>query len=290
VRPTESIDHLQFVSGTFGPLEPGTKVQVPLWLALTLRDGNKVRIVIPDWLRKDNLDECIAFEEARREEFFGLPFHFAEIAEALLRDAEQDFAAERESPKTVSHLIQKVISVRERKIKKLTATLLQRIKEADNEVELPITNLGALEVSMLREGLLRVRNVPFLSLHVLIYTSLSPPNATSPNKLRQVLDEIVPIREAQRAATDQRERDDRRGRREGRRPAPTVAAAVSSASAAPADALVEMSAAERMQARREEMMRKRSAMLARRAAGNAGGDAGGGDVDENRDGGGVGID
>ena len=132
-------------------MEPGVNVKVPLWLALTLKSGNKVRIVIPKWLRRKKLDECIRKEKENELRLEKMPFHFAETAEVLLRDAEEFFADIGESPETISHLIQDLLSIRENKLKKMTATCL---KGGDKDVLW--ADLGALEVSMLREGFLKV--------------------------------------------------------------------------------------------------------------------------------------
>ena len=41
---------LKLIRGTFGPFFPNQRVEVPLWLALTLKKQKKCRLVLPAWL------------------------------------------------------------------------------------------------------------------------------------------------------------------------------------------------------------------------------------------------
>lgn len=38
------------LQGDIGPLTPGLPVQVPLWMAVNLKQGQKCRIVPPEWM------------------------------------------------------------------------------------------------------------------------------------------------------------------------------------------------------------------------------------------------
>ena len=41
---------LQFISGTFGPFRPAKPVEVPLWLAIYLKQRKRADVQIPGWL------------------------------------------------------------------------------------------------------------------------------------------------------------------------------------------------------------------------------------------------
>ncbi|RMX69656.1 hypothetical protein KXD40_006795 [Peronospora effusa] len=41
---------LNFISGDFGPFQPGITTHVPLWLAIMLKQLHKCRILAPSWL------------------------------------------------------------------------------------------------------------------------------------------------------------------------------------------------------------------------------------------------
>ena len=50
ICPLVRIDKLHLIAEDYGPFRPQTNIQVPLWLALTLKRGGHCRIVPPDWL------------------------------------------------------------------------------------------------------------------------------------------------------------------------------------------------------------------------------------------------
>lgn len=50
-----SVIHL--ISGDVGPFRAGLPIVVPLWLALNLKQRNKCRILTPEWMDVDKLEE-----------------------------------------------------------------------------------------------------------------------------------------------------------------------------------------------------------------------------------------
>ena len=52
---THGVMHL--IQGDVGPFRPGLPVSVPLWLAVNLRQRQRCRLVRPDWLAVDRLEE-----------------------------------------------------------------------------------------------------------------------------------------------------------------------------------------------------------------------------------------
>lgn len=56
---------------------------VPLWVALSLKRDQRCRIITPQWMLVDKLEATL---EAERNTavFSGLPFHYAQVATALL--------------------------------------------------------------------------------------------------------------------------------------------------------------------------------------------------------------
>lgn len=148
----------QFLSGNFGPLVAGVNVQVPLWLAVTLKESNKARIVLPDWMRLAQLQGLVAEEEEVPEAFSEVPFHFVEIAEMILRVAEDDCAAEGENAEALSDQLQHLITLRERKLQRGMEKALTGTKDPTimDDLLIPITHVGAMEVAGLRDGFMRV--------------------------------------------------------------------------------------------------------------------------------------
>ena len=160
VCPTVSTPRVfSFLSGNFGPLVAGVNVQVPLWLAVTLKESNKARIVLPDWMRQAKLDAIIAEEENLEVFYTGLPFHYVEIAELILRVAEDDCAAEGESVEVLSDKLQHLIRMREKKLQVGAAVTLTRTKDPEmmEDLQIKVTGVAAMEVAGIRDGLMLVR-------------------------------------------------------------------------------------------------------------------------------------
>ena len=52
---THGVMHL--IQGDVGPFRPGLPVSVPLWLAVNLRQRQRCRMVRPNWMAVDRLEE-----------------------------------------------------------------------------------------------------------------------------------------------------------------------------------------------------------------------------------------
>lgn len=109
VRITSNIEHSEFhfISGIFGPLQPGVPCDVPLWLAIQLRRTGKCTIETPEWMTVPRLEQYIS-DERVREAFTPLPFHYIEIAQLLMTYAREDIP----SPDQVQVLLQDLENVR----------------------------------------------------------------------------------------------------------------------------------------------------------------------------------
>lgn len=64
VIPNFSFEPIHLISGTIGPFRAGLCVHVPLWLAIHLRKQQKCRIVPPEWMDMETLED-IKEEEKR---------------------------------------------------------------------------------------------------------------------------------------------------------------------------------------------------------------------------------
>jgi GINS complex subunit 2 len=160
IRPTQSQPRLHLVCGHFGPFTAGISAHVPLWLARTLMEGGRARLVFPEWLRKKGLEDKI--REEREEEnlkrFTDVPFRYVELGEVLLREAEEECIEVGAKPNVIAELLQELQSVREEKI---STFVKERLKDnsalgASKLDFLPIQNLSTMEISALREGFIKV--------------------------------------------------------------------------------------------------------------------------------------
>lgn len=87
IVPNFALDTMYFISGDVGPFSPGLPLDVPLWLAISLKQRQKCQIHPPDWLEIEKL-ESIKEEEINNEFFVKLPnLHFREVAHLLLMNA-----------------------------------------------------------------------------------------------------------------------------------------------------------------------------------------------------------
>lgn len=66
ITPNFSADTLHFISGSVGPFRAGNTVQVPLWLAINLRQQQRCFISAPDWMNIENLEEVLSVEKSSR--------------------------------------------------------------------------------------------------------------------------------------------------------------------------------------------------------------------------------
>ena len=81
---------LQLLAGDLEAVAPLHHTEVPLWLAVFLKRRGKCRIVAPDWLAPEQLEQTLAEERRNQDRFTPLPYHYLEIAFELLNVAEDD--------------------------------------------------------------------------------------------------------------------------------------------------------------------------------------------------------
>ncbi|KAF7699378.1 DNA replication complex GINS protein PSF2 [Silurus meridionalis] len=87
IIPNFSLDKIYLIGGDLGPFNPGLTVEVPVWLALNLKQRQKCRIVPPEWMDADKLEE-IREQERREDTFTPIPsLHYMELTKLLLNHA-----------------------------------------------------------------------------------------------------------------------------------------------------------------------------------------------------------
>ncbi|XP_028168018.1 probable DNA replication complex GINS protein PSF2 [Ostrinia furnacalis] len=90
VIPNFSYDKIYLICGEFGPFRAGLPLNVPLWLAIMLKQKQKCRIVPPEWMELDAL-ENIKEEEKRSRFFTKMPNeHYMVEAKLILGVAAED--------------------------------------------------------------------------------------------------------------------------------------------------------------------------------------------------------
>lgn len=66
VIPNFTYDKIYLICGEFGPFRAGLPMNVPLWLAVMLKQKQKCRIVPPDWMDIDALETIKEAEKTSR--------------------------------------------------------------------------------------------------------------------------------------------------------------------------------------------------------------------------------
>ena len=95
IMPSFKGDRFTFICGTYGPFRPSKPVQVPLWLAVYLKQRNKCDIQVPNWLDIEFLKRVRAEERhADLQDKFSevIPYYYYEIGRLLLSECKNDFA------------------------------------------------------------------------------------------------------------------------------------------------------------------------------------------------------
>ncbi|XP_006780571.1 DNA replication complex GINS protein PSF2 [Neolamprologus brichardi] len=68
IIPNFSLDKVFLIGGDLGPFNPGLPIDVPVWLALNLKQRQKCRIIPPEWMDVEKLEEMRDLE--RKEDMF----------------------------------------------------------------------------------------------------------------------------------------------------------------------------------------------------------------------------
>jgi len=90
IIPNFQQDRLFLIGGDVGPFRPALPVQVPVWLAINLRQRSKCRLVPPAWMDVAQLQEKKE-EEKTAAHFTPMPSdHYMEVAQLVLDVAPGD--------------------------------------------------------------------------------------------------------------------------------------------------------------------------------------------------------
>lgn len=63
IVPNFSFGVIHLISGSIGPFRAGLPVRVPIWIALSLKQQQKCRIVAQDWMDMEKLTDILEDEK-----------------------------------------------------------------------------------------------------------------------------------------------------------------------------------------------------------------------------------
>ncbi|XP_064540470.1 probable DNA replication complex GINS protein PSF2 [Drosophila montana] len=113
IIPNFSNEPLHLIYGSVGPFRAGFPVYVPLWLATHLRKQQKCRIVPPEWMELETLEE-IKEEEKRSKFFTKMPSeHYMVVAQLVMSTAPDDVPRCEE----LRTIIKDIFDIRESKLR-----------------------------------------------------------------------------------------------------------------------------------------------------------------------------
>ena len=113
IEPRFSAPKLFLLQCDVGPFKAGIPLEVPLWLALSLCQRHKCRIIQPDWMTVDNLTEV---KEAEKQEaiFTQLPDPHLFVKAQLIMDVANSDLTRADEVRTI---IKDIWDIRQSKLR-----------------------------------------------------------------------------------------------------------------------------------------------------------------------------
>ncbi|GAB6032161.1 DNA replication complex GINS protein PSF2 [Chamberlinius hualienensis] len=144
IVPNFSHDILYLISGDVGPFVAGQPVEVPLWMAINLKQRHKCRLIVPDWMDVDVL-EAKKQEELESKVFTKMPCkHYMEVSQLILNNAVDEVHRADE----IRTLVKDIWDVR---VAKLRSSIDAFVKS--DEIHAKLDNLTVLEINTIRSFL-----------------------------------------------------------------------------------------------------------------------------------------
>ncbi|KAA0714606.1 GINS protein PSF2 [Triplophysa tibetana] len=145
IIPNFSLDKIYLIGGDLGPFNPGLSVEVPVWLALNLKQRHKCRIIPPEWMDTDKLEE-IRDQERKLDTFTPIPsLYYMELTKLLLNHAADNIPKADE----IRTLVKDIWDTRMAKLR-LSADSFISQQEAHAQLD----NLTLMEINTTRSFLL----------------------------------------------------------------------------------------------------------------------------------------
>ncbi|KAG8034557.1 hypothetical protein G9C98_007633 [Cotesia typhae] len=142
IVPNFNLGQVHLISGSIGPFRAGLPVKVPIWLAVTLKQQQKCRILSPDWMQLENL-ESIKENEKQSKDFTRMPNdHYMDQAHILLNAASDDLVE-------VDSIRTSVKDIWDTRMSKLRTSIDELFRDENGEHAL-LNNLTLMEITSVR--------------------------------------------------------------------------------------------------------------------------------------------
>lgn len=143
ILPRFTMRAVKGIASIYGPFYPNTPAQVPLWLALHLRETDTCTVVPPFFLSVAYLSEILTRETGDPDNYQPLPYYYYEISTQLLRVAKKDVP-------DVTEVIRLLSEVHVTRKQKLTKAISQFTRQNLAVPGLTLTNLASFEIELLK--------------------------------------------------------------------------------------------------------------------------------------------
>ncbi|PSN39966.1 DNA replication complex GINS protein PSF2 [Blattella germanica] len=141
VVPNFNFDRIFLIGGDVGPFRAGLPVNIPIWMALNLRQRQKCRIIAPDWMDPEKLEQ-VKEEESQSRYFTKMPSeHYMIEGRLLLSAAAEDIPRSDE----IRTILKDIWDIR---MSKLRSSVDAFIKAGGSHAKLD--HLTAMEINSIR--------------------------------------------------------------------------------------------------------------------------------------------
>ncbi|KAM9973671.1 hypothetical protein ACTFIW_010785 [Dictyostelium discoideum] len=146
VVPNFKMESLIFLSGEYGPFVPSFPIEIPLWLAISLKKKKKCTITPPDWMTYNKLNAKYQEENKIKDGFIELPENFIEISSLLLANCPDDI----KDINIIRILIRDIISRRENKLEESLKSHLNSLTDFESVTTMEFKNFSMMEINKIR--------------------------------------------------------------------------------------------------------------------------------------------
>ncbi|KAG5681143.1 hypothetical protein PVAND_010603 [Polypedilum vanderplanki] len=148
IIPNFNFDLIHLISGTIGPFRAGLPMHIPIWLAMHLKRQQKCRIVPPNWMEKDLLED-LKEEEKRTANFVKMPDSNFMIVSKLIFAYAAEEVADIEEIKTI---IKDIFDTRQAKLRTAMDGFFveEKTTQFDGSTQVSFTNLTTFEIHSAR--------------------------------------------------------------------------------------------------------------------------------------------
>ncbi|KAL1007337.1 hypothetical protein UPYG_G00085200, partial [Umbra pygmaea] len=145
IIPNFSLDKIYLIGGDLGPFNPGMPVEVPVWLALNLKQRQKCRILPPEWMDVEKL-EVLRDLERKEDTFTPVPSpYYMELTKLLLNHASDNIPKADE----IRTLVKDIWDTRIAKLRLSADSFISQL-----EAHAKLDNLTLMEINTTRSFLL----------------------------------------------------------------------------------------------------------------------------------------